>query len=40
LPVARARKNGNGVAGVNRRILIDKVALDTLIPKWRERQDQ
>ena len=40
LPVVRARKNGNGVSGSNRRILIDKAELDTLIPKWRERRDQ
>ena len=38
LPVVRARKNGNGVSGSNRRILIDREELDLLIPKWRERR--
>ena len=36
LPVERARRSGNGVSGSNRRKLIDRVELDTLIPKWRE----
>ena len=40
LPVVRARRNGNGVSGSNRRVLIDRAELDTLIPKWRERRDQ
>ena len=40
LPVARSRRNGNGVSGSNRRILIDRTELDALIPKWRERRDQ
>lgn len=37
LPVERSRHTGRGVPGVSRRILIDRVELDELIPRWRER---
>ena len=40
LPVERHVKTGAGIAGVNRRILIDRAELDAVIPQWREkRQD-
>jgi excisionase family DNA binding protein len=37
LPVERHRKTGRGVPGASRRILIDRVELDELCTRWRER---
>jgi len=38
LPAARQRHGTRGVQGVNRLLLIDRVELDELVPKWREKR--
>jgi hypothetical protein len=38
IPCERHRKTGRGVPGASRRVLVDRVELDALIPSWRERQ--
>jgi hypothetical protein len=39
LPVQRSRANGKGVAGANRRILIDTKDLDALIERSKETRE-
>ncbi len=36
LPVENDPKSGTARSGASRRILLDRVELDALIPKWRE----
>jgi excisionase family DNA binding protein len=38
LPAIRERQGGKGADGSNRRLLVDRVELDALIPAWRERR--
>lgn len=38
LPATRERHGKNGVNGMNRRLLVDRVELDALIPAWREKR--
>ena len=40
LPAVRERNGTNGADGTNRRLLVDRVELDELIPRWREKLDE